>query len=237
MKNNSFYNTYFSADANEYCENGGFDTRDALFNCILQGNIEGLPSILDAYNLLLKALIKSDLDYAHDVILFVFAQLQVVAIFAGIPAKTCYVMQSVYFQAMDLATDIDSMLLLIANQCHDFTQMVHDMKSAKQYSSLVKSCLDYIRANLYERITIADIAEAVHHSPSHISNKFKAETGISLNHCIRQEKIREAKLLLKTNISLADVATSLGFASQSHFSDSFKKETGITPMQYKKNEQ
>ncbi|EHU8832440.1 AraC family transcriptional regulator, partial [Enterococcus faecalis] len=44
--------------------------------------------------------------------------------------------------------------------------------------------------------------------------------------------ISESKIMLKSNITISDVALSLGFSDASHFSKVFKKITGISPKKY-----
>jgi len=73
----------------------------------------------------------------------------------------------------------------------------------------------------------------MHFSQSYVSHKFKDEVGMTLEKYIRIKKIEEAKKLLQTNMPLMDIASTLGFASQSHFTDVFKKEIGITPKQFR----
>ena len=41
------------------------------------------------------------------------------------------------------------------------------------------------------------------------------------------------ELLVSSNLSVAQVATSVGFSSQSYFSQIFRKKTGMTPRQYR----
>lgn len=41
------------------------------------------------------------------------------------------------------------------------------------------------------------------------------------------------ELLISSNLSVAQVASSAGFSSQSYFSQIFRKKTGMTPRQYR----
>ncbi len=45
-------------------------------------------------------------------------------------------------------------------------------------------------------------------------------------------RIRQAERLIRSGLSLADVAVHVGFSSQSHMTRSFKKIIGVTPGQY-----
>lgn len=58
--------------------------------------------------------------------------------------------------------------------------------------------------------------------------------GISLSRYILREKIERAKnLLTYSEYSYIEIATYLGFSSQSHLGAQFKKITGFTLLQYR----
>ena len=63
----------------------------------------------------------------------------------------------------------------------------------------------------------------------------KQSTGRSVGAWIDIVRIQRAKRLLSsTDLSIIDIATSVGVEDQSYFSRLFKKEAGITPSAYRK---
>ena len=71
-----------------------------------------------------------------------------------------------------------------------------------------------------------------------LCTRFKQEVGVSLTRYVQQEKVAEAKRLLRfTDQELGEIAALLGFSSQSHFQTVFKQITGETPMAYRRNSQ
>lgn len=234
MNKQSIYETFFSPEVNDFCKNGGYESLTALYKCVQAGNLDGLPKVMDAYLRLLRPHIGINFEYSKYVSLYIFAQLQEAATHEGISLENCRSIQEEYYSALDSAANIDQVLLAISNQCFDLTYLIHKIKTEHGYSSVVLDCCTYIRANLHEQISVADIAQYVHLSPSYISSKFKQETGLSLLQYIRREKIQEAKALLKSDMSLMDIAMDLGFTTQGQFTESFKKECGMTPTEFKK---
>ena len=80
------------------------------------------------------------------------------------------------------------------------------------------------------------LAEAMHRSYYHLSRIFTATTGITIEKYFIQLKMEKAKeLIIQDELSMAEIANSLGYSSQQIFSTQFKKETGKTPGEYKAN--
>ena len=65
---------------------------------------------------------------------------------------------------------------------------------------------------------------------------FKEETGMSVIDYINNCRISKAEvLLIDENISIKDVAYSVGFTDQMYFSKVFKKLRGQTPTEFRRN--
>lgn len=70
---------------------------------------------------------------------------------------------------------------------------------------------------------------------TYFSSQFAAEEGLSLEQYIIRQKIERVKELLHYGeLSLSEIADSLGYSSVAHLSAQFKKVCGITPSVYKK---
>ena len=94
--------------------------------------------------------------------------------------------------------------------------------------------VNYIRENIYEQITLDDLADAAAISKFHFSRLFKEETGLAPLEYVVQTKINLAKTILSTtNRTIADIAMDLGFSSESSFINAFKKRTGISPNRFR----
>ncbi|MFN0050058.1 MAG: helix-turn-helix domain-containing protein [Cytophagales bacterium] len=82
--------------------------------------------------------------------------------------------------------------------------------------------------------TLTQCGEALNISGSYLSDLLKIETGKSAKEHIHGHLIEKAKTqLLNTNVSINEVAFSLGFEYPQHFSKLFKAKTGFNPTQYR----
>ncbi len=95
---------------------------------------------------------------------------------------------------------------------------------------------DYINENLAENLNLSKIAEISNISPYHFARLFKQKTGYSPHQYIIRYRIEKAKnLLSKTNLSIVEIAYSIGCSSQSNFTSLFRKKVGTTPQKYRQS--
>lgn len=86
--------------------------------------------------------------------------------------------------------------------------------------------------------TAKEFASSLAIHPNHLNALLKKHTGENVSTHIKNRLLEESKvLLLHTNWSLQDVATTIGFADQPNFNQFFKKHTGITPSSFRKGYQ
>lgn len=124
--------------------------------------------------------------------------------------------------------------------------VVREVSSAKELASLSETSLTdegneqieaacrYMRENLGKMITRDEVAGAVWLSPSYFSHLFKQTMGIGYNEYLTELRIRQAKKLLLQNVSISDIAVSVGFRDARYFSNIFQQKTGYTPSEYRR---
>jgi AraC-like DNA-binding protein len=85
-----------------------------------------------------------------------------------------------------------------------------------------------------ENIDITHLCREIAMSRSALYRKLKALTGNSIQDFIRMVKFRKAsRMLLETNLTIAEIAYQSGFPNTKHFSTSFRKQFGKTPTEYR----
>ena len=85
------------------------------------------------------------------------------------------------------------------------------------------------------RIALAELAEAAHVSPAHLCRLFAAATGRGPVETVRLLRLdRAAALLVRSNLSLAQIATACGFADAFHLSHRFKEAFGAAPTEIRR---
>lgn len=93
----------------------------------------------------------------------------------------------------------------------------------------------YIDSYYSENITLENLATLTNMNKYYLVHAFKKYTGLSPINYLLEKRIQEAKSLLESaDYSISEVASLIGFSSQSYFSQTFKKKLGKTPNEYRK---
>ena len=99
----------------------------------------------------------------------------------------------------------------------------------------LKRAVDYVDAHLAEPIRLCDMANAAGLSRMHFAAQFRAATGVRPREYLLRRRIERAKdLLASADLTLVDIAMSIGFANQSHFSTVFGRIEGQAPGRWRR---
>ena len=162
------------------------------------------------------------------------------AIRGGLMPEISYSMSDVFIQKIEEMTDIVAIYTAIRQFEMEYAKLVaeirkQDEKKSKEKQSIwVEASKEYIFKHLHEKIRVQEIADYLHLNSSYLSELFKQQESMTLTDFILQEKVKLTKnLLTYSPYSYIEIATYLGFSSQSHLGKVFKKYTDMTLRQYR----
>lgn len=185
-------------------------------------------------------------QFKYEIILLVVVfsiaiAISVIAVFKPFPARAFY---SLYASAIGLALFIVALVVSYKPQLSEsISQAAHETYAVSTLSAI--NCDDILarlqtlmqqdklyRQNNLDRFTLATELNLSVHQLSELMNSL---LGVSFSTYLRQQRINEAKVLLKDRkkISVLNIALQVGFSSQSNFYDAFKEIVGITPSKYR----
>lgn len=111
------------------------------------------------------------------------------------------------------------------------TQAVTPRNRSLTHTQL-QQAIDYIHSHLDGDLSLAELAGIINISPTYFASLFKQAIGIAPHQYVIQQRVEQAKFMLsKTDLTIADIASKVGFSSQSHLTQQFKRLTGMTPKQ------
>lgn len=109
--------------------------------------------------------------------------------------------------------------------------------SGIQYSDTVSRITDYIIFHIKEELSLRQIADAFHFSDAYVNRVLKKETGYTVVQYIKKNRIVLAKTLLHfDDLSIAEVASLVGYPDCNYFCRVFKQVEGVSPVQFRVTE-
>ncbi|MEA4823609.1 MAG: AraC family transcriptional regulator [Clostridiaceae bacterium] len=136
-----------------------------------------------------------------------------------------------------LSEPTDTLNTLIERCAYRLYTLQESYRSSRESDGYGGKIKRHIEEN-YTDITLGvnTIAYRFTLSPSYCSHVFRQETGMGINDCLLETRIKAAsKLLIETDLPIETVAVETGFSGSSVFIRIFKKYRGVTPGTYRKS--
>lgn len=103
--------------------------------------------------------------------------------------------------------------------------------------SLGQLAKNYIKSNLDQKITLAELSYRLGCSTVTLTTRFKEEFGQTVMEYILSKRMALARQLLPDGaLSVEAVALRCGFQDPAYFSKCFKKQVGLSPLEWKKQQ-
>ena len=121
------------------------------------------------------------------------------------------------------------------NDKSDAEKNIPEMNSSLD-EEFIRKVTGLIKEGLGNGLNVDTLCASVNMSRTSFYNKIKALTGEPPAELIRNIRMKEAAILLKTQeYTVSEVSDKLGFADPKYFADTFKKYYGVPPRDYMKS--
>ena len=105
-----------------------------------------------------------------------------------------------------------------------------------QEERTITSITRYLQEHMGDDVSLSILAEEFHLNPQYISQLFKSEIGVGFLAYLTGIRMERAKkLLLTTDLPVAEVAEQCGYGDYRVFTKVFKKNENVTPSQYRRD--
>lgn len=120
------------------------------------------------------------------------------------------------------------------------TELYLAMFSGEKTTSVdaIGEVLTYISMHIERPLSVEELAKRANLSPYYFSRIFKQNTGFSPYDYILNQRVENAKYLLRTtDFPIKKIASCCGFGTLSSFCTNFKKRVGDSPLRYREGEE
>ncbi len=140
------------------------------------------------------------------------------------------------YQSLFSALKNDASLLEVQSRFFDFLHVSLAKGEPSKVASAPSGAIKRVKEKLLDQIALNHELEALSHeagmSRYQLLRAFKHQYGLPPHAYLMDEKIKRAKVMLKSGQEIAQVAYDLGFTDQAHFQKHFKKRIAVTPKYY-----
>lgn len=127
---------------------------------------------------------------------------------------------------------LEILIIKLIRRTHLNFESVTYVKSNRECSRVKQ----YIDSNYMRDISLDTLAEVSHLNKFYMAHAFTELFGCPPMDYLCEVRIKISKALLEnTDLSITDIAHSVGFSSNSYFAQCFRKRCGMTPGQFRKS--
>ncbi|WP_419875799.1 AraC family transcriptional regulator [Candidatus Pristimantibacillus sp. PTI5] len=111
-----------------------------------------------------------------------------------------------------------------------------EKRNSERAVSSIESAKQYIHDHLSEDLSLETVASTVFISPKYLSKLFKEECGVTYTDYITSQRMERAKTLIeRNNMTIEQIASTVGYGTAAYFIKKFKEMYGCTPGNYLRN--
>lgn len=100
----------------------------------------------------------------------------------------------------------------------------------------IDEVIDYIHRHIDEPLTLNQLARYAAYSPYHFTRIFKEKIGLTPQYYVSSLRLQKAKdLLLRTDLSVRDIALEIGQRSLGTFTTRFTERVGVSPSEFRRS--
>lgn len=163
------------------------------------------------------------------------AMLQLAALDGGADIFLVHALLWKYVRITESAHHVDELVHLQQPMAEDYIALVRRRNEAG-HSALMRDALEYIDQNLSQQFGLATLAAQLRVSAPDLAYHFRKEAGSTFLSYLASKRIEEACILLNDrSLSIAEIASIVGFRDSSHFIRQFKARKMTTPGEFRRS--
>jgi AraC-type DNA-binding domain-containing proteins len=110
------------------------------------------------------------------------------------------------------------------------------MEQQGESETIINKIIEYLDSNINSDISLEQCAKVFSYNPNYLSRMIKGHFGKTFTEYVIEKKLEKCKdLLIKTDISIGELAEMFGYNNAQNFIRVFKRYVFMTPGQYRSN--
>ena len=127
-------------------------------------------------------------------------------------------------------------LIRYLSQDSDMIPLSASVPQPTDLSSRKEKIERYVSCHLYQKVSLDEISAYAGMNKTYFCLFFKKHYGMPFTDYLNQKRLEMASaMLLKPDVSVADVAAACGYPTVTYFNRIFRKYKGITPSEFRKS--
>lgn len=152
---------------------------------------------------------------------------------ANVPSFLIHRLSEKFAYKIEYTNRMEHLQKLYQDMVEEYCDLVLN-HSLQDYSKMTRTIIEYLVSNYNKQINNNYLASLTYTHPSHMSRKFKKETGMTIVSYQQMLRMNKAEHLLESeNLPIEEIAWLVGYEDASYFSRVFKKVKGYTPTEYR----
>ena len=150
-----------------------------------------------------------------------------------LPEKFCKDDRPIFLAGNEQTESIFSAFYYLAKM--EFTPQNKLAEYQFELTETIRKIHDQLLRHMEQRITIEELSRQYLINPTTLKNAFKSVYGTSIAAHIKEHRMRQAaRMLIESNMNIAEIAQAVGYDSQSKFTTAFKAYFKVLPREYRK---
>lgn len=159
--------------------------------------------------------------------------LRIIAEQSGVHPAVVFSLSVSYAQKIYAARDQNDLNHTIPAMIREFTEAIR-FAHINRYSPAIGNVVNYLNLHISQKVDMQQLGSLADCAPDYLSQRFKAETGMTVAQYVALERCRiAADLLRKSDIPVQKISAHVGYLDSNYFVKVFKKYFEVTPTDYR----
>lgn len=212
-----------------------FDLESQIFAAIRQSDMEKARQLLERLALEFFTRSKGQIEVIKGLCVEFISSLARLATECGIKFEESFRYGMLRFSELEEADTVEKVFLWLLSTGNSYLDLLAEQKE-DEGEAVIRKAIAYIEDNYGSPdLSLEEISKACYISPNYLSRLFKKKRGCTLMEHLRNVRINQAKLLLQEgDMTMSEVAQSVGYSDRTYFCKVFKQVVGLSPAEYRR---